>query len=304
MSKRLYIIGNGFDKAHGIPSGYLDFRIWLKINDNELLEDIEDIWENNTQLWNDFERNLGVIDYKSVEEKYKDYKLYEALMAEREFRKLHPEFPPMLEHHGIEEKLKPLVKRISEAFNAWVYTLNNSIKTYKPILDIDKNAFYITFNYTDTLEYLYDISNEAILHLHGRANSSEEILFGHNKTYMQIQLEIEDQYLKIGSASINDFSLWMGSLQKNVHYNLYIHSPTLAQNINDISDIYVLGYSFNEIDSVYIDDIFRRAYQSAPIWHISYYSETDKERIFNFIKNNRISLEKFRLIEISDILMK
>ena len=40
MSKRLYIIGNGFDKAHGIPSGYLDFSIWLKIKGYELLEDL------------------------------------------------------------------------------------------------------------------------------------------------------------------------------------------------------------------------------------------------------------------------
>ena len=30
----LYVIGNGFDKAHGIPSGYDDFRDWLELRGN------------------------------------------------------------------------------------------------------------------------------------------------------------------------------------------------------------------------------------------------------------------------------
>lgn len=302
MSRQLYIIGNGFDIAHGIPSGYCDFKVWLNENDNDLLHDIEDIWENNTQLWNDFERVLGTVDYFSIANKYQNYKLYEISKANRELRSIHPELPPC-EHHGIEEKLKPLVERIRTAFNGWMQMLNLSITSYRPILNLDKEAYYITFNYTETLEVLYKIPQESILHVHGRANSNEEILFGHNKSCMQIKYEVEGLRLRCGTAAINDFSLWIGSLMKNVDYNLYRLSPTLAHNIIDIKSIYIFGYSFNEIDSVYIDDIFRKTYNNQPLWYISYYSDIDKERISDFLHKYRINNENARFCQILDFLL-
>ena len=33
MVNHLYIIGNGFDKHHDIPSGYQDYRRWLEDNE-------------------------------------------------------------------------------------------------------------------------------------------------------------------------------------------------------------------------------------------------------------------------------
>ncbi len=113
MGRLLYIIGNGFDKAHGLPSGYWDFRTWLEVHNQELLYDIKDIWTNSTQLWSDFERSLGIVDYRSVEEKYRDYGLVEHAEGNRKLREAHPEIPPS-EHHAIETKLKPLVKRIRD----------------------------------------------------------------------------------------------------------------------------------------------------------------------------------------------
>ena len=300
MSRQLYIIGNGFDRAHGIPSGYCDFKVWLNENDNDLLLDIEDIWENNTQLWNDFERVLGTVDYFSIANKYQNYKLYEISKANRKLRSIHPELPPC-EHHGIEEKLKPLVKRIRSAFNQWAHMLNISISNYRPILNLDKEAYYITFNYTETLEVLYKIPQESILHIHGRANSNEEILFGHNKSYTQIQYEVEELRLGCGTAANNDFSLWIGSLIKNVDYNLYRLSPILANNVVDISCIHVLGYSFNEIDATYIDDIFKRTYRNQPMWYISYFTETDKDRISNFLHTYHIVQKYYVLFQVSDI---
>ena len=33
--KNLYVIGNGFDIAHGLPSRYIDFKEWLQNNQEE-----------------------------------------------------------------------------------------------------------------------------------------------------------------------------------------------------------------------------------------------------------------------------
>lgn len=300
MGRVLYIIGNGFDKAHGLPSGYWDFRAWLDVHNKELLADIEDIWDNNSELWSDFEKALGIVDYRAVEQKYRDYRLIEHCEANRKLREIHPEIPPA-EHHAIEEKLEPIVKRIRLAFNEWVKTLNQSIETYRPILNLDTSAFYITFNYTETLEILYNMNKECILHIHGRANSSEEIMFGHDKPGKQIQFEIEDFHLKCPAAALEDFSLWIGTLRKNVDYNLFKHSPVLTSNIISIESIYILGYSFSEIDAVYIDNIFKRTYSSEPMWNISYYTERDKEKIMAFIRDYHIRQDKYRLLKISEM---
>ena len=46
-AKHLYIIGNGFDLHHHIPSNYSDFKEWLKENDIDTLCKIEEILAKN-----------------------------------------------------------------------------------------------------------------------------------------------------------------------------------------------------------------------------------------------------------------
>ena len=67
----LYIIGNGFDKHHGIPSGYDDYEKWLEMYHLPILNDIIEkfgFWVdeksegcvNKNIFWNDFEKNLSM----------------------------------------------------------------------------------------------------------------------------------------------------------------------------------------------------------------------------------------------------
>ena len=45
MAKHLYILGNGFDKHHDIPSGYQDYRKWLEDNERwAILEIIDNLF--------------------------------------------------------------------------------------------------------------------------------------------------------------------------------------------------------------------------------------------------------------------
>ena len=67
----LYILGNGFDLAHKLPTAYWDFRTYLKSAHPEFLEAFEkhyDIYPSMSDeakkeyLWNRFESNLANID--------------------------------------------------------------------------------------------------------------------------------------------------------------------------------------------------------------------------------------------------
>ena len=62
---KLYIIGNGFDLAHGMRTSWGDFRNWLRYTGHMSLENF---WESvfETDLWKDFENALGEYELNSV----------------------------------------------------------------------------------------------------------------------------------------------------------------------------------------------------------------------------------------------
>ena len=76
--KRLFIIGNGFDLAHKIPTRYLDYRAFLKSSpENEdfcmRMESTYGLGKSTDYWWRDFETNLGEgdafeTDFETMEE--------------------------------------------------------------------------------------------------------------------------------------------------------------------------------------------------------------------------------------------
>ena len=66
---KLYIIGNGFDLKHKIPSRYSDFALYIANHDITLYEQIERCLKNlNTNgLWSNFEAALGTQDYDELQ---------------------------------------------------------------------------------------------------------------------------------------------------------------------------------------------------------------------------------------------
>lgn len=56
----LYIIGNGFDLAHGIKSSYSNFREWLVVNNKDNLVGMMDVFfSNQRDIWSGIEQALG-----------------------------------------------------------------------------------------------------------------------------------------------------------------------------------------------------------------------------------------------------
>jgi len=53
-----YIIGNGFDRHHGIPSDYRDFARFLAQVDPETYRFVEDVFSVDDAFWWEFETRL------------------------------------------------------------------------------------------------------------------------------------------------------------------------------------------------------------------------------------------------------
>lgn len=60
----LYIIGNGFDLYHGLPTSYGNFRDYVKEHDAKLYDLVDKyfLYNTNSDFWSDFESNLGNFD--------------------------------------------------------------------------------------------------------------------------------------------------------------------------------------------------------------------------------------------------
>ena len=70
--------------------------------------------------------------------------------------------------------------QIPEYLKDWISDLD--IDDIEPQLSaniISPNNFYITFNYTRTLEDVYDIPDEQICHIHGSVDDFGELIVGH-----------------------------------------------------------------------------------------------------------------------------
>ena len=182
----LYIIGNGFDLHHGINSSYFEYRIWLKkhyediyweiVNTFEVDDESEDykikLEERQHPWWKDFENNLGNISLSEIVDNcvftnYPDF-------SSEEFRDR--------DYHAaeiaVELQLSKLVTDIKATFEEWVASLNTPDRSNKILIGDTKTAFFITFNYTNTLETLYDIPSNSICYIHGKAENDEELIIG------------------------------------------------------------------------------------------------------------------------------
>lgn len=157
---KLYICGNGFDQHHGLPTSYKKYKEYLKKNYPYVYcgyNNFPYLSESlNTDKWSDIEYALR-IDYdeffnQSVNELYPD------MNDDSDSR-----------WDNIDIDIENLTKFINDftgkAFIEWI-----SIAEKVPAvadLDLDNESLYINFNYTNTLQRLYNISEKSILHIHG-----------------------------------------------------------------------------------------------------------------------------------------
>ena len=98
--KQLYVIGNGFDIHHDIPSRYSDYREWLEENDAELIENLRNYYDvDDKDWWNQFELELvAYLFVGEITEKRKAVdELLEATLDEKQVQDVSQEFERILD---------------------------------------------------------------------------------------------------------------------------------------------------------------------------------------------------------------
>ncbi|MBQ8938755.1 MAG: bacteriophage abortive infection AbiH family protein [Paludibacteraceae bacterium] len=306
-TKKLYIIGNGFDLAHKLPTSYEDFYEWLNgtsyvqenpTNDDHFLAAMIDIFKfseingKSIKLWSDFENALGHLDIESfihyVANEYTDEENVAelGLLSEQVYAYLNYISKP------------DALDRIQERFAAWVRDLPQYEDNY-PIYNIDKDGLFLTFNYTDTLEKVYRINPNNVLHIHGQASDpNANIVVGHRTKYNTGKYAKTEEKLfgidaDIFPLVVNAMNGLRKPIEEIIADNHQWFDNLVKQNV---TEIYLYGLSLGEIDDNYFMEIHRLLPNIR--WNFAVYAPGERTqksnvgKINDFIKRIGIGKEK------------
>lgn len=123
MREDLYIIGNGFDLAHGIKSKYSDFRDFITSNHLDLYKGLQEFFDED-YLWSNFEAALYAIDLNEILERIdKNIISYGS-----------PEWTDACNHMPQSE--------VSELVELFTSELDGALRAWVTSIDIHKNTKY------------------------------------------------------------------------------------------------------------------------------------------------------------------
>jgi len=291
----LFIIGNGFDLSHELKTSYEDFHSYLRktypnaqptdcvpeyLTDNhgnEVPNDEDEVIGFIEQLlcdvdgdkWSNLEASIGKVDFENY---LMDYE--------------HDDDDDNEEWHETyfnENNAIALVNPILEIpsyFNKWISALDVKKAIVKndflKLIDKDSDLF-LSFNYTPTLEDVYKIKN--VCHIHGVQGGN--LLFGHGEDYDYFS---DDNYgMRPGTE--DSFQNIHDKLRKDTKSALAQHR-TFFQSLNpSVNKIYSFGFSFSDVDEVYIREICSRLDTSKVTWLLNGFdSESTRSDYQNIIK--------------------
>ncbi len=163
---KLFICGNGFDLHHGLKTSYQNYKNYLKDSHPDIVNEFEEfigVYDNSRIGWTNIEDALKV-DYLKMLYRYADL----PSTSDEVYQFFHSGVSLFHGDNSLEQSFMGLTYFINNFTGRylydWLYSidLNDAI----PDLKLAPTDLYITFNYLDSLELLYNIPSERILHIH------------------------------------------------------------------------------------------------------------------------------------------
>jgi hypothetical protein len=282
-NETLYIVGNGFDLHHGLKTSFSDFGKYVKYNQSELSYYLETYFHYE-DLWSDFENVLSTFDISEFFNDNED---------------LYPD-----EENDRTGDIHVLEAVAEHAIETLIIGLRNSLRDYllqiqhtsKSVLNLDKNATFLTFNYTNTLERIYKIEPKRITYLHNKANSEKrslrpdengyladdsDIIIGHAVKDTVIPMPRSDREgIKSAIAyeeAFDTLQLYYKESFKNTK-QIISKNSLFFENISHIEKIIIIGHSLSDIDMPYFQEISKRAI-NVKEWIITHHGKDELSKI-------------------------
>jgi hypothetical protein len=315
MKKVLYIIGNGFDRHHGLRTSYFNFAIYLKELDLELydlLQQYISFPSKDNDLWNCLEENLAYLDYETILDENTDYL---PNLSSDEFRDR--------DWHAFEQVVGRIVDSLTaklyDIFKDFILDVDYPIFVGDKLLDIDINSLFFNFNYTVTFEKYYKIEPNNILYVHNKAErGGKEVILGHGVDPKQFEEEpvkppegLSDEELERWREEMNDqfdYAYDTGKFEMMSYFDrsfkhtedIINQNQNFFKKLSKIEFVFVLGHSLSDVDLPYISKIFKSIKPNAK-WTVTYWGNREKESHLNTLVNLGIEEQFIEMVEMTDL---
>lgn len=262
----LYIIGNGFDLMHGVPSSYYAFRDSLGKR-NSLRETLE-TYLTPEDIWADFENALAHFNISSMGSQFMVDDWLDSMGAYAEDAGA-AEFYMAIEAAAI--PIQTVAQELPRRFRMWVESLSVGTRD-RPLAELFRKGKVLCFNYTEFVETLYGIPQQNVCYIHGcrrkrNGHPKDRLVLGHmpgasdeafdfvedshvriKNPYRQAMSQIaQDQVLQL----IADYD---AELTKNCCDIIAAHASFFS-GLREIETIVVIGHSFSQVDWDYFTEI-------------------------------------------------
>lgn len=180
---KLYVIGNGFDIHHGLDTSYSSFGLYLKEYYWEVYDllltyggfsDLDPCDQDSLSnpLWANFEANMAELN---VDEILADNSDLMPCYGSDNFRD-RDRYDYLIE---MERLLGLLTNDLYEAFEDFILNVDTSKIDNNILVNLDRDAIFLSFNYTNTLITHYKIPLNNINFIHGLAGQERQLVLGH-----------------------------------------------------------------------------------------------------------------------------
>lgn len=265
----LYIIGNGFDIHHSIDSRYSDFQKFLYSTGNSYLAgQLETYYPNivnsKDYKWGDLEKALGEIDYiTTYNECNDDVEIdYDHMMQTSAILEDKPQ-----------QMLEETLCNLHRVFEKWVSSLDVMVEKDDELYLFNQNGIFLNFNYTETLEVVYNIPQSSITYIHGRRNRGESLILGHSSEIDPTEAFFEDNTVYEDNAY--EGIIGIANTQKKNVDDIISSKKYFWELLKDINRIITYGHSFSDVDIPYFEKISSVIKKDAE-WHFGCYNEKDR----------------------------
>ncbi|ONN40996.1 AbiH family protein [Enterococcus mundtii] len=290
MTKRLFIIGNGFDISHKLKTSYDDFEQWVSNRDKELYSNISFMMKEHNKFvrkakdklkWADFEKSFHEIIQGDWGQNFIEESIQEYLSDSGDPNFSDSDWGALV--YELEEQLVSL-SEVKTLFKEWIISIiEPNIKKHSPKYVFNKEDMFFSFNYTTTLETIYKIEESNIYHVHG---DYQNVIVGHNGTFVDNfskEYNSENDSIMVSDA-IDSISTLHADLSKDVDKQINkLKESIFFSGLKSVNKIYVLGHGYGEYDYPYYEIISKEVTNEC-VWNFYPHKPEDKKNLYKLLK--------------------
>lgn len=270
MNHRLYIIGNGFDLHHGIPSSYQAFGHYLRHVDTHTFKLVEEYFDVDDGFWSDFEDRLADFDAYTLVENASQFLV--GYGADDWSESGHHDY-----QYEIDRVVEAISRSMRERFVEWIRQL--AIPPASAIGDcrlaVESDATFLNFNYTPSLQLLYGVPDRNILHIHGSAaDPTSRLVLGHGWEPKDVDPyqgtivpEDVDTRVAEGRTIINGYFKDTFKPTKKI----IADKRRFFEGLAHIEEVFVMGHSVAHVDHAYFSEVVAHVDRNKVRWKVSYH---------------------------------